>query len=161
MSEKPREDWSSGRMIRTDIKSVGPFAVDCSGWDKDTPAERWSKGKLRSVTRSLPLIKGFTPADSVYLEIVLKLDASADPAQVFTLATRLLADVIAFDPTLKLTYDPVRSRAEEGRVTIALNPGRPGTDITGKLDKITAVIRKAAGEASGVTLNGVRIRKAG
>lgn len=161
MNDDPREDGSSGRLIQAATKSVAPVTVDCAGWDAGIPAEQWSSGKLVSVTRSLSAAgKEFTAAGSLELEIALRIEPEVNPPQAFALAAQLVAEIIACDPGLRLTYVPDRFRAEEGRVVIVLIPSRPGPDAESRLGKIAEVIRKATGEAGGIALNEVRILRA-
>jgi hypothetical protein len=161
MNEKPRDDTSTGRLIRAASKSICPPALDCSGWDAEIPTEQWSTGKLLSVTKSLPAVEGsFTLADSLRLEIALRLDPGVDPARAFTLAVGLIGDLLTYDPALGLSYDAARSRAENGRVMLVLTPTRPGPDAMSRLEKIAGVIKKVADKVAGFALNGVRVLQA-
>jgi hypothetical protein len=123
--------------------------------------EKWSSGRLVNATRSQPPVEGpFNTAGSLDLEIVIQIDAGVDPARAFAIATQLATGMHSHDPGLALTYDPARSRVEEGRVVIVLTPSRPGPDSVARLEKIAEGVRKAAAAAVGIALKGVRVLRA-
>lgn len=46
MTNTSPNDWSTGPIAPVETKTIGPIEVDCTGWEADIPAERWSSGRL-------------------------------------------------------------------------------------------------------------------
>jgi hypothetical protein len=160
MSEHLEREWSTGRLVRCPAQQGKPIEVDCSGWEADVPAERWSTGRLVRVCQGLPLSSGpFVPAPETRLEIAVQLAPEAAPERVFLFATRMIAAVQGAAPTLRLRYDTERSRAEPGKVVIALTPEDSGA-AKQEMAVIADAVRSVVAEFPQAKLDEVRLKPA-
>jgi hypothetical protein len=162
MNEPAREKDDLGRLTRPPSRSLAPITLDCSSWEAQAPADRWSSGKLANVPRvaHAGASGAFFPAGSLDLEIALRLLPGAKAAEAFAIATQLFAAVLAHDLGHGLTYDRVRSEAKEDRVVIVLTPGQFDPCAAERLERLAAAIRSAMSEAAGIALSEVRVRRA-
>jgi signal transduction histidine kinase len=162
MNESSRENTALGRLTRPASRSLAAITVDCKTWDTEVPADRWSTGKLASVPRGAHAgAQGaFTPAESLDLEIALRISPGAKAAEAFAIATQLFAAVLAHDLGHGLTYDRGRSGVAEDRVVIVLTPGQSDPNVEARLEKLAEAIRSAMSEAAGIALSKVRVRRA-
>ena len=161
MSATPGDASSSGRFVRAATKSLGPIDVDCAEWERDMPSEQWSTGKLVRTTQAAPPVEGpFVAADSLELQIALRIEPSMSPARAFVVATRLVAAALVHDLGHGIVCDPKRSAAQEDQVLIVLTPQRPSPNTVARLEKLAEVVRQAANDASGVAINSIHIVRA-
>ena len=132
--------------------------IDCSHWPRG-PATARSSGKLVRVGHA-----SFVPSSNLpgptdqpkpqWLELVVTFAGQIPPADVWQEINRLLLALSAAAPELKLTYDALHSRAENGDLVIALTPAVPmGTSE--RIGALTDALRIAVGKS--VAVRGIRI----
>jgi hypothetical protein len=85
----------------------------------------------------------------MWLELVVSFEEHMHPARVLEQAKRLVAIAHAGDPTLGLTYDFNRSRAENDNVVIALSP-TDTTEVEKRLNSVAEVIQRETAHLPGV-----------
>jgi hypothetical protein len=125
--------------------------VDCSQWDRDRSVPR-SNGKLVRVCQPTLAADAIEPRGR--LELVITFAADVRPAEVWQEVNRLLQVVALAAPDLKLTYDALHSRAENGDLVVSLMPADPA-DAAARLDALTTTLRAAAGK--GLEIRGIRV----
>jgi hypothetical protein len=162
MNESSHTNSDLGSLTRPVSASLGPLTVDCSSWDADIPPDRWSTGKLASVPRVAQQGSqgAFIPAESLDLEIALRILPGANASEALEIATTLFAAILMHDLGHGLVYDRARSGAKEDRFVIVLTPGQSGPSAEARLEMLAEVIRYAMREATGIALSEVRIRRA-
>lgn len=132
--------------------------VDCSRWPRNSAVPR-SSGKLVRVAHaapvpSLPQHDGVGATMSLRLEVVVGFSANLPPTQVWHEINRLMQAMSAAAPDLKLTYDALRSRTENGDVVIALTPKDPKA-TSERLDVLSDALYASAGEH--LKVHGIRM----
>ncbi len=162
MNEPSHPNSDLRNLPRPVSASLGPLTVDCSSWDADLSPVQWSTGKLASVPRVAQQGPqgAFIPAESLDLEIALRILPGANASEALEIATTLFTAILMHDLGHGLVYDRARSGAKEDRFVIVLTPGQPGPNAEARLEMLAEVIRSAMSEASGIALSAVRVRRA-
>jgi hypothetical protein len=89
-----------------------------------------------------------------WLELIVTFAADVPPTEVWQKINHLLKVLAEAAPDLNLTYDALRSRAENGDVIIAMTPAN-AVGAAERLDALSAALRAAAGK--GLEIRGVRL----
>jgi len=162
MNEPSHKNSDLGSFTRPASATLGPVTVDCSTWDADAPPVQWSTGNLASVPRVAQQGPqgAFIPAESLDLEIALRILPGANASEALEIATTLFAAILMHDLGHGLVYDRARSGAKEDRFLIVLTPGQSGPSAEARLEMLAKAIRSAMSEAAGIALSEVRVRRA-
>src|SRR5262249_18025369 len=118
--------------------------LDCAHWPRGSATAR-SGGKLLRVAQALPVSEGAAERQPARLELVVTFDTDVPPAEVWLQVNRLLQALALAAPDLKLTYDALHSRAEDGDVVIALTTPDAG-GAAGRLEGLSTALRRAVGK---------------
>jgi hypothetical protein len=162
MSDNKR---SAGR-LKSVASCLPAVEVDCSQWPRQQSATR-SAGKLVRAGEALsgsavppspsPTIregKECRQAGHAWFELIVTFAPDVPPTEVWEQVNLLLQTVTSAAPELMLTYDALRSRAENGDIVIALTPTglAAGSD---RLATLTDALRAAP--ASHIHVRGIRL----
>ena len=161
MSEFSNAVWTEGRFERNRGKSLPPFEVDCSDWVGEIPDGDWSTGQFVRDCRALPPVDwNFNVSTPAVLEIALTMEPHLKPEQAFLLAARLMAALDnAAPPEVGVTYDPQRSRIDEGCVIIVLTVNVP-SDAASSVEFFSVLVREALRDQTAATLSAIHFARA-
>jgi hypothetical protein len=143
------EKRTTGKLRR--VGSMEVVHLDCSQWPRDHSKPR-STGKFVRIGQKLA--PATAPVESSRLELVVNLAEDVGPIQVWCDVNLLLRAMNAAAPELKLTYDALRSRAEDGDLIIALT----SADFAGdeqRLNMLLNALRSAGGKS--VQVRAIRV----
>jgi hypothetical protein len=144
MSEEKR---SLGNLTRVS-GSLAAVHIDCSHWPRARSGSR-STGKLVRVAQMSPAPntkqQDAPGPKEAWLELVLTFNADVIPTDVWDQVNRLLQAMTRAAPELKLTYDALHSRAENGNVIIALTPADAATAAE-RIATLMGALRMAVGK---------------
>jgi len=162
MSEQfSNTNWSEGRFDRKRIKALPtPFEVDCSDWMSEIPAEDWKTGRLKRDCQALPPVEvSFNASPLAALEIALTMEPHLTPERAFLLAARLIAALDNVAPEIGVTYDPQRSRVDEGGVVIVLTVNGP-SDAASSVELFSNLVRETLRDQPDAKLSAIHFARA-